>query len=379
MENLKSKYIVKIIFSLIIEKVKLEMVKYNKSLQIKLDISIINYKIFSGKFIVDKNIGLTKEYSLNGELIYEGEYLKGKRNGKGKEYDSEGILIYEGEYLNGKKNGKGKVYDPKGNLIFVGEYMNGKIWNGKGKEYRSQGIRNGKGKVYYPKDNFIFIGEYLNWKIWNGKGKGNFYSEVEYLNGKKWNVNFFNVKNQSKYSLIDGKGFIIEYIGANSTYNEFNDFNEIFGAHPILEYSGFSTYRFPIIFEGEYLNGERNGKGKEYLLSPFVLDPILIYEGEYLNGKRNGKGKEYDSKGILIFEGEYLNGKKWSGIGPSAPKKVLPPEGEIFGIDYIKGRKFVIKDGKGFSIELFKAWLSIAFFISEYLNGERNGKGIGYI
>ena len=146
-----------------------------------------------------------------------------------------------------------------------------------------------------------------------------------------------------------------------------------------MEYSGFSTYRFPIIFEGEYLNGERNGKGKEYLLSPFVLDPILIYEGEYLNGKRNGKGKEYDSKGILIFEGEYLNGKKWSGIGPSAPKKVLPPEGEIFGIDYIKGRKFVIKDGKGFSIELFKAWLSIAFFISEYLNGERNGKGIGYI
>ena len=74
------------------------MVKYNKSLQIKLDISIINYKIFSGKFIVDKNIGLTKEYSLNGKLIYEGEYLKGKRNGKGKEYDI-GDLIYEREYL----------------------------------------------------------------------------------------------------------------------------------------------------------------------------------------------------------------------------------------------------------------------------------------
>ena len=41
-----------------------------------------------------------------------------------------------------------------------------------------------------------------------------------------------------------------------------------------------------IIFEGEYLNGERNGKGKEY-------DAIgkLDFEGEYLNGKRNGKGK----------------------------------------------------------------------------------------
>ena len=30
----------------------------------------------------------------------------------------------------------------------------------------------------------------------------------------------------------------------------------------------------------------------------------------YLNGKRNGKGKEYDSNGKLIFEGEYLNGKR---------------------------------------------------------------------
>ena len=36
----------------------------------------------------------------------------------------------------------------------------------------------------------------------------------------------------------------------------------------------------------------------------------LIFEGEYLNGKRNGKGKEYNSEGKLIFEGEYLNGKK---------------------------------------------------------------------
>ena len=36
----------------------------------------------------------------------------------------------------------------------------------------------------------------------------------------------------------------------------------------------------------------------------------MIYEGEYLNGKRNGKGKEYDSDGELKFEGEYLNGKK---------------------------------------------------------------------
>ena len=58
-------------------------------------------------------------------------------------------------------------------------------------------------------------------------------------------------------------------------------------------------------FEGEYLNGKRNGKGKEY-----YFNSDLIFEGEYLNDKKwNGKVKEYDY-GILIFEGEYLNGKK---------------------------------------------------------------------
>jgi len=37
----------------------------------------------------------------------------------------------------------------------------------------------------------------------------------------------------------------------------------------------------------------------------------LIYEGEYLNGERNGKGKEYNNNFNLIFEGDYQNRKKW--------------------------------------------------------------------
>ena len=57
------------------------------------------------------------------------------------------------------------------------------------------------------------------------------------------------------------------------------------------------------LFEGEYLNGERNGNGKE-----FYDDGKLKFEGEYLNGKRKGKGKEYYDK--LEFEKEYLNSKR---------------------------------------------------------------------
>ena len=41
----------------------------------------------------------------------------------------------------------------------------------------------------------------------------------------------------------------------------------------------------------------------------------MLFEDEYLNGKRKGKGKEYvySKKGNLVFEGEYSNGKKWKG------------------------------------------------------------------
>ena len=35
---------------------------------------------------------------------------------------------------------------------------------------------------------------------------------------------------------------------------------------------------------------------------------LLIYEGDYLNGKRNGKGKQYHWNGELEYEGDYLNG-----------------------------------------------------------------------
>ena len=51
-----------------------------------------------------------------------------------------------------------------------------------------------------------------------------------------------------------------------------------------------------MIFEGEYLNGKRNGKGKEY----YYYGKLKI-EGEFLNGEKNGKIKEYYDNGNLEF------------------------------------------------------------------------------
>ena len=99
-------------------------------------------------------------------------------------------------------NGKGKEYDDTGKLIFEGEYLNCK--------------RNGKGKEYNVYGKLKFEGEYLLDNQWNGKG--------------------YDIKRNIIYELKNGSGKV-----KVKEYDEDDD-----------------------IFEGEYLNDKRNGKGKEY-------------------------------------------------------------------------------------------------------------------
>ena len=104
--------------------------------------------------------------------------------------------------------------------------------------------------------------------------KGRLEFEGEYFFEKKWNGKGFDESGNIIYELINGTGKVKEY------YNE----GELY-------------------FEGEYLNGKRNGKGKEY-----NDNGKLKFEGEYLKGKKNGKGKEYSEyDGKLTFEGEFIN------------------------------------------------------------------------
>ena len=58
LSNIKSTYFVDIIFSFVDEEQKLKIVKCNKSLQQNINISIINYKLFKGKYINMHQMGL---------------------------------------------------------------------------------------------------------------------------------------------------------------------------------------------------------------------------------------------------------------------------------------------------------------------------------
>ena len=280
--NIKSSFFIRKLFALLYEKVKLKLAKYNKKLQNDIEISITNYMLFSDKYIIFEGKDKGKEYDSTYDfLTFEGKYLNGERNGKGKEYHNNGKLKFEGEYLNGKKNGKGKEYNRYGKLEFEGEYLNGKR-NGKGRESHS---------YYYAQ--LIFEGEYLNGKKWNGKEYEDNNLVLELKEGKGYK---------------NGKCFKGEYLNGEKN-----------GKGKEYDLSGV------LLFEGEYYKGKKwNGKGyinnkveyelnegkgyiKEYYTDNKKDNKIIKFEGEYLNGERNGKGKEYDDKGYLMFESEYLN------------------------------------------------------------------------
>ena len=83
-----------------------------------------------------------------------------------------------------------------------------------------------------------------------------------------------------------------------------------------------------LIFEGEFNENKIwNGYGKEYFNQEeedYESNLIIKYEGEYHNGKKNGKGKEFCEKGQAIFEGIFLNDELYEGI-----KKEYNEEGKI--------------------------------------------------
>ena len=119
-----------------------------------------------------------------------------------------------------------------------------------------------------------------------------------------------------------------------------------------------------LIFEGEYVDGERNGIGKEY-----YIDGPVKYEGEYLNGERNGIGKEYDGFGKLKFEGEYLNGRELKGILYDLKNGNI-----LYEINHIKGigKQYdsygYLKDNQ------YNSYVKL-LYEGEYLNGKKHGKG----
>jgi antitoxin component YwqK of YwqJK toxin-antitoxin module len=386
--NVKSKYILAKIFEVLPFKLQLLLIKHNKSLQKKLNITLETYMeacgkrveingdygkeylikeeilIFEGQYNLMKRHGHGKELYSNGKIQFDGEYLNGRRwngqtytfngikefdiiNGEGyiREYNIHGIKTYEGDIVNGIKEGFGKDFS-QGKIEYEGIFKNGKrevegveyYSNGR-KEYEGGylgGERNGKGKEYDFDDNLKYDGDY-SVGFWNGQGKeyhsGKLVFSGYFKWGKRWNgIGYDNYGNKI-YELKNGCGIVKEY-------------NE----------DGI------LLYDGEYKNGVKYGLGKEY-----NIEKELIYDGSYINGKRSkGKGKEYNFSGRLKYEGEYLNGE-WHGNGTE-----YESNGEIsFEGVFKNGKRWKGKGKEYFSFYKIQ-------FKGEYANGEKNGQGVEY-
>ena len=153
--------------------------------------------------------------------FYSNKYIIYQQNKKGKEYDYNNEITFEGEYLNGERNGIGKEYYTNGKIKFEGEYLNNK--------------KHGKGKEYDYHNKLIFEGEYKRGYKYNGKG-------------------YDGVNNKYIYEIQKGNGMIKDFY-----------------------------YNAKIKFEGELLNGKKNGNGKEY-----HANSNIKFEGYYLNNKKHG-------------------------------------------------------------------------------------------
>ena len=117
--------------------------------------------------------------------------------------------------------------------------------NGKGKEIRGivahyegkfiNGKKHGKGKEINNDGELIYEGDFYNDYRIRGKlyVKGRLEFEREFLFDKKWNGKGYDENNKIIYELINGTGKSKDYL------------------------EGWDLY-----FEGEYLDGKRNGKGK---------------------------------------------------------------------------------------------------------------------
>jgi len=107
-----------------------------------------------------------------------------------------------------------------------------------------------------------------------------------------------------------------------------------------------------LLYYGEYMHGEKNGKGTEYF-----SDSTVKFEGEYSKGKRNGRGKEYYKNKKLKFEGEFKNGKKITG-------KEYDFDGNF--LHELNNNKMFIKEFD---------YAGRLMFEGDYENAERNGDG----
>ena len=95
-QKISSKIILKYLLKFLSNFQKLDLFKYNKSIQKEISLDLEDYKNESQKERIIEKDNFGKEYVLGSKIkIFEGQFLNGKKHGKGKEYYNNGNLKFE--------------------------------------------------------------------------------------------------------------------------------------------------------------------------------------------------------------------------------------------------------------------------------------------
>ena len=318
---------------------------------------------FNGSYKEGKKNGKVYSYynNPNTRIESEGEYIDDVKNGEWKMYYDNGNQEFVGNFKNGVKHGKCKEYNEFGKMTFDGEYNEGVKWKGKERiiyECNKKKIvierkyDSGKAKCveYYehikfdPK-NFDIKGlEFIEELIFQGNDKEDFSEEINYesyITNLLFVGDYIDDKSIKDKTKRNGTG--IEYHENKSIFEgEYKEGKIIKGKGKIYNNDG------NLLFEGEYIDGKRNGKVIEYYENTDNdtqqkenSELLIKYEGYYTDDQKNGEGKEFlydeENQPEIVFEGIYKNGVKWNGMGKEYYKM---PDKLLFTGEYREGKRW---------------------------------------
>lgn len=250
--------------------------------------------------------GMGKEFNSKGQLKYHGSWNKGKRNGKGVIYNRNGQISYEGELVCGVRHGRGKEYSDSGSLIYEGGFMDGLRHGKKGKLYDEDN----DGKLRYV-GNFVYGHIYGTGQSFCVNRKG---QELTYIG--LWSSCRALIPDIILYHgeyLDDApSGYGVQYEHVEGRKLDENDDKK----HDSHLYKGeflmgrVNLAQGDIVYEGEFKNGVRHGKGFEYPQGKTRYNQgggeikDLFIEGTWANGSPLGRPiSSQASNGVKVEEG----------------------------------------------------------------------------
>ena len=187
--------------------------------------------------------------------------------------------------------------------------------------------KNNREKIYFVSCDY-YVGEWKNGKK-NGKGKlyyknGNILYDGDFINDK--------FEGNGKYRYENSEYYIKEWLN----WNEFDTEKK------------FKRHGKGKLYDADFI--DLKSKKEERLL----YEDGNYYEGEWKNGKKNGKGKLYYKNSDLLYDGDFLD-DKFEGNGKYNNKNNHDK--------FDEGKRYYENGG---------------YYIGEFVNGLRHGKGILY-